>query len=237
MLSVAAAAAVSDDPLVQIRILLSNLNHDQRMTVINQLGPDDRAKLFELMHGQLLPSQTTPLLPGNRYHANVAEIPTSPMEDWIEYRVHRALLLYVPLVIYTIGVVGNVLSFGVLTSRRMRHLSAYAYLAVLAVADCLVLTVGLLLVWIERVTGTDVKDQATWLCRAVTVVGYTVSDYSVWLIVAVTVERYIVVCHPLRAASLCQRRTALRVAAVILFLVLVININFAWTTEVRQPTG
>jgi hypothetical protein len=85
----------------------------------------------------------------------------------------------------------------------------------------------------ERLTGGDIKDRAAWLCRLISVVGVTVSDYSVWLIVAVTVERYIVVCHPLRAAALCQRRTAIRVAVAILVLVLVININLSWTMDLR----
>lgn len=156
------------------------------------------------------------------------------MDDWIELRLHRGLLLYVPMVIYAVGVLGNVVSFGVLTSRRMRRVSAYAYLAVLAVADCLVLTVGLLPVWVERLTGSDIKDRAVWLCRTISVVGTTVSDYSVWLIVAVTVERYIVVCHPLRAASLCQRRTALRVAAAIAVIVLAINVQLTWTMDLRR---
>jgi len=67
------------------------------------------------------------------------------------YRLHKQLYVYVSPVIIIVGVVGNLLSFIVLVQRPFRHISTYCYLIVLAVADTVVLTAGLLPKWIEQV--------------------------------------------------------------------------------------
>jgi len=240
------SSSLDDDDSTMTRIhgildVLMKLSCEQRRYVLSQPSVDGNSTLDDLIRNFLPWSMTQGCeeshvaLPENRHNKSSASDGGNPLERSMEFRVHQALLLYIPMIIFTIGVLGNIMSFSVLTSRRMRSVSAYTYLAVLAVADNLVLTVGLLPVWIERLTGSDVKNRAAWLCRLISVVGVTVSDYSVWLIVAVTVERYIVVCHPLRAATLCQRRTALRVAAIIFVLVLTINANLTWTMDLRLP--
>ena len=71
----------------------------------------------------------------------------------------------------------------------MLKFSTYFHLMVLAVADTLVLYIGLLRLWIGELTGYDMRDQADWVCKLTNVIGYTVSDFSVWLIIAVTIER------------------------------------------------
>jgi len=71
--------------------------------------------------------------------------------DIAAYRVHKQLYVYVSPIIVVVGVVGNLLSFVVLVQRPLRRVSTYCYLIVLAVADTLVLTAGLLPKWIEQV--------------------------------------------------------------------------------------
>jgi len=70
------------------------------------------------------------------------------------YRLHKQLYVYVSPVIVVVGVVGNLLSFVVLVHKSFRRVSTYCYLIVLAVADTVVLTAGLLPKWIEQVTYT-----------------------------------------------------------------------------------
>lgn len=67
------------------------------------------------------------------------------------YRLHKQLYVYLSPVIVTVGVVGNLLSFIVLVQKPFRRVSTYCYLIVLAVADTIVLTAGLLPKWIEQV--------------------------------------------------------------------------------------
>ena len=155
------------------------------------------------------------------------------MLDYLEYRLHKTLLFYVPPLLIAIGTVGNSLSFCVLMRRGMRGLSTYNFLAVLSLTDLLVLYIGLLRRWLGEITGGDVRDRSDWGCKVISVVGYTVSMYSVWLLISVTVERYIVTVHPLHAPTMCTRKRAWRVIAGILFIITFINIHFLFTTEIR----
>jgi len=71
------------------------------------------------------------------------------------YRLHKQMYVYVSPLIVAVGVVGNLLSFIVLVQKSFRHVSTYCYLIVLAVADTVVLTAGLLPKWIEQVSSNQ----------------------------------------------------------------------------------
>jgi len=67
------------------------------------------------------------------------------------YRLQKLLYVYTSPIIVFVGLVGNILSMMVLSSRPMRRVSTYCYLAVLAAVDSLVLGVGLLPKWLDEV--------------------------------------------------------------------------------------
>ena len=131
-----------------------------------------------------------------------------------EYKLSKSLLLYVPPVLLVMGLVGNLLSFVVLMMPSMRRMSIYRYLAALSVTDTLVLSFGLPAMLMKALDSSYVWHSIDWMCRAEHVLTYTFSDYSVWLIIAVTVDRYVAVCHPLHAASFCNRGRAVKVGIV-----------------------
>ncbi|ESO07825.1 hypothetical protein HELRODRAFT_170384 [Helobdella robusta] len=119
----------------------------------------------------------------------------------------KHLLLYVTPILLVFGLVGNFLSFLVLTRKSMRIISAYLYLIVLSVVDTVVLCIGFIKLWIPAIrTDLDIRLKYDSICRLTNALGSTVSDFSVWLIVAVTVERYVVVCHPLKRSNVCRRK-------------------------------
>ena len=151
-----------------------------------------------------------------------------------EYRLLKSLMLYVPPIIIVLGTFGNVFSFIILRRRAMVKVSSYHYLASLAVADSLVLYIGLLRLWLGELTGTDFHDSSNWVCKLTVSLGYTASDLSVWLIIAVTVERYIVVCFPLRASSMINTSRAKKVIGFLVLLMFSINLHFLWTVEIVQ---
>lgn len=141
------------------------------------------------------------------------------MMDYPEYRLLKYLLVYIPPVLIILGTFGNVVSFIVLRRRAMSKVSSYLYLASLAIADSLVLYIGLLRLWLDELTGVNFQDNSEWLCKLTMFLGYLASDLSVWLIIAVTVERYIVVCFPLRAFTMCNTNRAKLVIIFIVFLI------------------
>ena len=149
-----------------------------------------------------------------------------------EYRAYKMIVLSVPPILILLGTFGNVFSFVILTQRSMRRVSSYTYLAVLAVADTLVLYIGMLRLWIGELTGKDIREQYDWSCKMISAFGYIFSDYSVWLIIAVTVERYLVVCHPLKAQRMCTPSRAAKISIALFLALMLINTHFFWTVKI-----
>ncbi|XP_076470487.1 putative G-protein coupled receptor 139 [Babylonia areolata] len=162
------------------------------------------------------------------------DTPQAQLWEFPEQQLRHHLLLYVPPIFIVMGTVGNLLSFVVLRCRAMVKVSSYQYLASLAVADSLVLYIGLLRLWLGEVTGTDFHDSTNWVCKLTISFGYMASDLSVWLIIAVTVERYIVVCFPLRASAMINTARAKKVIGFLVLLMFTINLHFFWTVEIVQ---
>lgn len=195
---------------------LSPTEQDKFMTILNITR---MSQLPELLN-QSLPENDEPLI-----------------TDYFEYQIHRQLLLFIPPVVFVLGIVGNFFSFITLNCRSMRRLSTCAYLSVLALADSLVLTVGLLRLWIAELTGIDLRNLSQLSCGTINVVASSASDFSVWLIMAVTAERFIVVYYPLRVSSMCNRRRASWIMTILLVTLSAINSHFFWTTELSESSS
>lgn len=201
------------------------LNASTLLAIWNILGPDERRGLL----AQTNTSNLNELVALLEHHDRPLE---HEYYEYPEYRLERALMLYVPPIFLILGTVGNLLSFIILMRRSMRRYSTYLYLATLSITDTLVLYIGLLRLWVGELTGYDPEDQSDGMCKAINLVGYTISTYSVWLIVAVTVERFVAVCYPLRAPSLCNRRRACHVMLGLLVTLFCINLHFIWTAQI-----
>lgn len=158
------------------------------------------------------------------------------LSTYTEFRLHKALLLYFPPVLLVLGIIGNVLSFFILRHKTMTRQSTTLFLAVLSIADSLVLFIGLFRKWIGEITDVDIQHESMFLCKTITVLGYSTSQYSVWLIVAVTIERFIVVCRPLQASRYCNQRRARRVVLIMIGVFLAINSHLFWTVELTEQT-
>lgn len=71
------------------------------------------------------------------------------------YRVQKHLLACLPPIIIVLGTFGNIFSFFILRRKAMLKFSTYFYLMVLALADTLVLYIGLLPLWTRQVPAND----------------------------------------------------------------------------------
>ena len=200
-----------------LRALIGQLSQEQLDSLLHQLGISDPSDVFKLL-------EPVPTMHVHSYEQQLMSIPA--------YRLNKIILLYVPPILVILGTFGNIFSFIILKRKPMLKFSTYFYLMVLAVADTLVLYVGLLRLWIGQLTGQDLIDRNDWLCKITSVLSFTVSDYSVWLIIAVTVERYIAVCHPLKANSFCNKPRAKRVICGLLAFFFILNMHFFWTVKI-----
>lgn len=154
-----------------------------------------------------------------------------------EYRVNKALSLYLPPLFLLIGTFGNTFAFLILRNKTMTRQSTNLFLAALAVTDSIVLFVGLLRKWLTVLLGINIQNESVWTCKGISVLGYANSQFSVWLIIAVTIERYIVVSQPLHASRFCNMRRAKRVITLLGVVFLLLNIHFLWTVTIVQRAG
>ena len=139
----------------------------------------------------------------------------------------NGLDMFMVLILITIGVIGNTLSFVTFIFSNLKSLSSSVYLAALAIAD-----IGFLLCvlasWITNFN-VNLYHQPGW-CQTFVYLTYVFSFLSVWYVVGFTVERYIAVRFPFKRGDMCTVRRA-RIVVVSLALFAIVAYNFAiWTS-------
>lgn len=144
-------------------------------------------------------------------------------------RSNHKVELYVFPFIFTIGTICNILTFIVMRRKRMRHQSTYFYMAVLAVADELVLICGCLNFWVYVYTSQTLLIVSALLCKLISVALYATFHFSVWMVVTMTIERFIAVTYPLQASSWCTVKRAKLATFIIAIFILFLNFHFLFT--------
>ncbi|CAL1547523.1 unnamed protein product, partial [Lymnaea stagnalis] len=193
---------------------------EQRETIVNQLrdqgfSNDEIEQFYKLIQGSSDPGLNT----------------YPSYTQFAEFRLHKLLLLYVPPFLLILGTLGNLFSFLILRHKSMNQQSIYIYLSTLAIFDSLVLYFGLIRLWVNEISGLDIRNESAWICKGLPTLGYTFSDVSVWLIVAVTVERYFVVSHPFKASYFCQDIRAKKIIAGLVVVFFSINAHLLFSTD------
>lgn len=164
--------------------------------------------------------------------SNVTEIPHmggEGMQTNPTRRLAIALLIWLLPVVIIFGTIGNIFSFVLMLQREMRHTSTYFYLAILAVADTVVLFVSAFKTWIRTLSNFELLHISDASCKTLTFLTYFSLHLSAWLIVAVTIERFIVVWFPLKATSICSTRRAKLTTVGIMLTLFLLNIHLFWT--------
>nr|QVK45795.1 G protein-coupled receptor [Proales similis] len=140
-------------------------------------------------------------------------------------------------VIVLLGTVCNSLAFIVLRGKKMRSQSTYFYMAVLAVADEMVLINGCLNFWLYLYFGKTFLMFSVLSCKFASFALYAALHFSVWTVVIMTVERFIAVTLPLKAGILCTVKRA-KLAILTLFAIIVlVNIHFFVTHSLVEIQG
>ena len=118
-------------------------------------------------------------------------------EDYTTYKVGRALYVYFSPFLLVFGLIGNVLSFLVMSKRAKAPPPTYLYLTVLAVVDVLALYVPCVRGWLVFVADVDLM--YVMHCSWYFIVYFSVCNISVYIVVCVTVDRFIHTFFPLSA--------------------------------------
>ena len=136
--------------------------------------------------------------------------------------------------IFILGSVCNTLIFLVMRRKRMRQQSTYFYMAVLAIADEMVLINGCLQFWLFLYTGQVITIMSNVLCKLNTLTFYASLHFSVWMVVIMTIERFVAVALPLQASRLCTVEKAKKASLMLTVVVLLVNSHFLFTHSLMQ---
>lgn len=133
------------------------MNATSLLVYLRELSDDDRQILYAHMgvvsEVELLCSLAQKGLDFDYDTANMGiDCYEQQLTQYDLYRIQQLLLCYLPPIIIVLGTFGNVFSFLILRRKAMLKYSTYFYLMVLAVADTLVLYIGLLPLWTRQVS-------------------------------------------------------------------------------------
>ena len=151
-----------------------------------------------------------------------------------EWKAAEIIRKYVSLGVQCVGILGNILALIILCRPKMRRSSSAIYLIVLAFADAITLIL-LLISNLNRYYVNLKLDSDIW-CKLHSFIAGSASSSSVWLTIAVTAERFVAVCFPLKASTLCTRKTAGITTTCITMSVLLYCIQEFWFIELH-PRG
>ncbi|XP_041363497.1 G-protein coupled receptor 183-like [Gigantopelta aegis] len=151
---------------------------------------------------------------------------TEGYQELEEYKVAVALWKYMSPCLLILGLVGNTLSFVVLSKSSMRETTTSLYLRFLAVYDSLVLYMGLMRWWIIYLIEYDIREYSVVVCKIHTWGAYWTTHTSAWLLVSVTVERCFSVWFPHKVKIICIKRNTYVIIATIMLVFAMLNSHY-----------
>jgi hypothetical protein len=126
--------------------------------------------------------------------------------------ISRYIYAIVFPILFTFGVIGNLLSSLVFSITKLNQTSCGIYFLLLAIAD----TTGLIGGLHHCLTiGYHIPVPNAFYCRIRNFLLYTSMDIASWMVAAISLDRYLKVKYPINARILATRRLALIVSLVI----------------------
>lgn len=160
---------------------------------------------------------------------NITNVYSTELPDFWQVYVGRLIEGYSVLVMFIIGIIGNILSIRTLIYMS-RFNSTNLYLINLAAADLTLCIFAQLLRTIPKgLTGYDTVTLHPITCKMTYLIHHSATAISGWTLVVVTIERTAVVYFPLKAKSI---STVTIAKSIILFLDLffpVIHLHYIWS--------
>ena len=163
--------------------------------------------------------------------------PYDPNDYW-ELVLVRKLSLYVPPIIFGLGIIGNILSFIVFSTKSMRTSICSIFFRVLAVFDTAALIVGTCLgSWVIETFGFDVTNVSNFTCKVFSFLIYFVTHVSSWVLVFVSIERCIGILKPLQHKLICTKKRAYWAMGIMFFIIAAIDMYVPIIKGIEESRG
>ena len=152
------------------------------------------------------------------------------MKEWIRW---FWVVLTPPLIV--IGTLGNFLAIIVCVRKTMRQYAFSLCLIVLAVADTLVLHVGLWRWWLFITYSIELRSLSNVICQGQLFLLYSSADCSCWTVCVVTLQRFVSVWLPTKAKLFTSHKSSVICLVVVVFLAFMKNGHLVVTAWKSGP--
>ncbi|CAH8626603.1 unnamed protein product [Heterobilharzia americana] len=139
------------------------------------------------------------------------------------------LWIYLPPIIFILGSLGNILSFVILRHPSTGSVTTFVYLIARSIVDEMVLIIGLLRRWIDKLSGTKLENTSNFICKMVHFWGTSSSLLSVWLTVTLTAERALVVSFPLHVTRIISYSRVRNIIVIMSIICTLLSLHFLFT--------
>ena len=146
-----------------------------------------------------------------------------------------AIWLYCSPCVFLFGMIGNVLTIGVMSRRRYSGSSVRVYMLLLAIFDSTVLLCAVPSEWLAKLDYVNIKHLHPAVCKLERLIYYVAGDASIWILCAFTVDRFVAVCFPLMRRRPGSKLGSLSAASCPIIIVLALgkNIHLMWTRGIE----
>ncbi|ELU07173.1 hypothetical protein CAPTEDRAFT_216537 [Capitella teleta] len=138
--------------------------------------------------------------------ATSAVVPEQNYRTYWQLEWDAYLMNYAAGVIIFIGVLGNLLTIGVMMSQDFRRSPSSLVLSALALADTGNLVTGLMRWWLFYSFDLAIRDTSSAACKTHMFFTYFFGELSPAILIALTMERFVSVYYPLRCREICSKR-------------------------------
>ena len=137
----------------------------------------------------------------------------------------RSFQIYVFPIILVIELIGNGLSFAVITRKSLCGQVASFYIALLAVLDSISLAMGIGPKWILALFGVDIISSSQAACKIWNFGDYWVSDGVNWIVSLIALDRFINIIFPHKTKEWTTLKRSIWMSFSILLFLLLINVQ------------
>lgn len=158
---------------------------------------------------------------------NHSELPPYQKSEW--HGLSSKLWIYLAPFIFVIGVIGNLLIIAVMRRKKFHGTTTCIYLLLMAIADLLVLVIGIIPEWLSANGIIVFKEIHPMSCKLEKFLQYTFGDISIWILMCFTVDRFVAVCFPFSKTNFCKPGRAKFYCLAVTILAVLKNACVFWT--------
>lgn len=162
--------------------------------------------------------------------ANVSAAP--PSSDFYRYVTETIVYKYVCLLIFVIGMVGNLLSVLVFSRPSLRRRSCAIYFLALAITDIASLCSSFIDTVLPSFNNVSLTIKSKFICKLNPLLVYFTTDLSNFLLAIASIDRAVSIQCPLKSQHFCRARVAIGNIAVMSAVFLLINGHIFWGFDI-----